>query len=154
MLDRDIAELYGVKTKALNQAVKRNLGRFPLDFMFQLQMQEALKLQIVSERISQITFKHGQNVKYLPFVFTEQGVAMLSSVLRSPQAIQVNIAIIRAFVKLRHAVLSNQDISRRVEKLEGKINVHETDIRLILDDVQCLKKRPTFPTDPINPSIL
>src|SRR5258708_32113987 len=87
------------------------------------------------------TGRRGQHKKYLPFVFTEQGVAMLSGVLRSERAIDVNIAIMRAFVKLRHAVLSSRDVARRVDKLEGKVDMHETDIRLILEDVQQLKRK-------------
>lgn len=95
----------------------------------------------------------GQHKKYLPYVFTEQGVAMLSGVLRSERAIDVNIAIMRAFVKLRHAVLAHQGIARRVEKLEGKVDMHDTDIRLLVQDVETLKKRPG-PSGPINPTII
>jgi hypothetical protein len=96
ILDRDLASLYGEPTKSLNRAVKRNLDRFPSDFMIQLTAEEA-----ESSRYQFGTLKRGQNIKYLPCAFTEQGVAMLSSVLRSPQAVQVNIAIMRAFVRLR-----------------------------------------------------
>jgi len=98
--------------------------------------------------------KRGLNIKYRPYAFTEHGIAMLSSVLRSRQAIEVNIAIIRAFVKLRHAVLAHQGIARRVEKLEGKIDIHDTDIRLLIQDVVDLKRRPGPDLGPINPSIL
>jgi len=148
MLDADLAALYGVQTKNLNKAVSRNIERFPVDFMFRLSQQEneALRFQFG-------TLKRGQHSKYLPFAFTQEGVAMLSSVLRSPRAAQVNIAIMRAFVKLRHAMLAQQGIARRVEKLEGKVNMHETDIRLLVQDVQKLKKNPR-PGGPINPSIL
>jgi phage regulator Rha-like protein len=148
MLDVDLAALYGVITKNLNKAVSRNVDRFPGDFMFQLSKPEydALRFQIG-------TLKRGQHAKYLPYVFTQEGVAMLSGVLRSPRAAQVNIAIMRAFVKLRHAMQAHQGISRRVEKLEGKMNMHETDIRLLVQDVDMLKKRPG-PSGPINPSII
>jgi len=106
MLDSDLAELYGVPTKVLNQAVKRNAGRFPADFMFQLNEEEAsvMRSQFVtsyeaqSSRSQIVTLKRGQNIKYLPYAFTEQGVAMLSSVLRSERAMEVNIAIMRTFV--------------------------------------------------------
>src|SRR5262249_39344781 len=142
---------YGVETRALNQAVKRNLERFPHDFMFELSRWEIGRIsQIVisSERIGNIKFSKRV------LAFTEEGVAMLSGVLRSRQAIQVNIAIMRAFVKLRHAMLAHQGIARRVEKLEGKVDMHETDIRLLVQDVAKLKKHPGLGGGPINPSIL
>jgi hypothetical protein len=149
MLDTNLAALYGVPTKALNQAVRRNIERFPVDFMFQLTPTELQnwKSQIVtSNRVK-------MGLRKRPLAFTELGVAMLSSVLNSRHAIQVNIAIMRAFVKLRHAILAHQGIARRVEKLEGKVDVHETDIRLLVQDVEKLKK-PSGPSGPINPSIL
>ena len=113
MLDRDLAVLYGVETKVLNQAVKRNLERFPEDFMFQLTHDECLRSQIVT-----LNTKRGQHLKYLPYVFTEQGVAMLSSVLRSERAINVNIAIMRAFVFLRHRTMSVTGHEQRLIALE------------------------------------
>jgi hypothetical protein len=137
ILDRDLASLYGVTTKALNQAVKRNAARFPADFMFQLTKSdyEALRSQSVtirnrsqspaeagagSLRSQSVTLKRGQHLKYLPHVFTEQGVAMLSSVLRSPRAIEVNIAIMRTFVQLRRLMESNRDLAHKIERLENK----------------------------------
>jgi hypothetical protein len=116
LLDADLAQLYGVATKALVQAVKRNLERFPGDFMFQLDSTEwaTLRSQIVTSNAG-----HGGR-RYAPFAFTEQGVAMLSSVLSSPQAIAVNIEIMRAFVHLREIVSSNHELSLRLEKLESK----------------------------------
>ena len=111
MLDRDLAEMYGVETRALNQAVKRNIDRFPEDFMFQLTKEECLRSQIVILKTEQ-----GKHLKYMPYVFTEMGVAMLSSVLRSPTAIQVNISIMRAFVAVRQ-MLSNP-IETRVDRIE------------------------------------
>lgn len=117
ILDENIAELYGVETKKLNQAVKRNLKRFPKDFMFQLTQQEYsnLKSQIVTS-----SFKSYGGRRKLPLAFTEQGVAMLSSVLKSERAVQLNIAIIRAFVYLRHMIQSNSELAARIEKLESK----------------------------------
>ena len=117
MLDADLAVLYGVETKALNQAVRRNIERFPDDFMLQLTSDEAAGL-----RSQTVTLKtgRGQDRKYLPFAFTEQGVAMLSSVLKSPRAIQVNIEIMRAFVRLRQMVTSNADLARKLNALERK----------------------------------
>jgi hypothetical protein len=137
IVDRDLASLYGVTTKALNQAVKRNAARFPADFMFQLTKSdyEALRSQSVtirnrsqspaeagagSLRSQSVTLKRGQHLKYLPYVFTEQGVAMLSSVLRSPRAIAVNIAIMRTFVQLRRLMESNRDLARKIDSLERK----------------------------------
>ena len=104
ILDRDLASHYGVPTKSLNRAVKRNLDRFPSDFMIQLTAEEA-----ESSRCLIGPLKRGQNIKCLPCAFTEQGVAMLSSVLRSPQAVQVNIAIMRAFVRLRETLSLHRD---------------------------------------------
>ncbi len=149
MLDTDLAALYGVPTFRLNEQVKRNRRRFPPDFMFQLSAFEWMSL------ISQFAIsKPGRGGRrHRPYAFTEQGVAMLSTVLNSERAIQVNIGIMRAFVKLRHAVLAHQGIARRVEKLEGKVDMHDTDIRLLVQDVEQLKKRPG-PSGPINPSIL
>ena len=131
MLDADLASLYGVSTKALNQAVKRNLDRFPDDFMFQLSWKEAgdLPPQAAasggsSERRSRsqsVTLKRGANVKYRPRVFTEQGVAMLSSVLRTPRAIAVNIEIMRAFVRLREVLATNKELAKRFAALEARI---------------------------------
>lgn len=157
MLDSDLARMYGVPTFRLNEQVRRNRPRFPPDFMFQLSEVEMHSLRshaALSKRIpSQFAIASKRNIRHRPLAFTEQGVAMLSGVLRSGRAIEVNIAIMRAFVKLRHALLSSRDVARRVEKLEGKVDVHETDIRLILEDVRQLKKK-TIPTDPINPKIV
>ncbi len=102
MLDRDLAELYGVETKVLNQAVKRNLGRFPDDFRFQLTKEECSRSQFVT-----LNEGRGSNIKYFPYAFTEQGVAMLSGVLKSPTAVEVNIRIMRAFVSMRHFMVNN-----------------------------------------------
>ena len=149
MLDEDLAELYQVPTFRLNEQVKRNRRRFPIDFMFQLSVYEWSVL--ISQKAISKPGRGGR--RFRPYAFTEQGVAMLSTVLNSEWAIQVNIAIMRAFVKLRHAMLAHQAIARRVEKLEGKVDVHETDIRLIWQDVDRLKKRPGS-SGPIDPSIL
>ena len=115
MLDRDLAELYGVETKVLNQAVKRNADRFPPDFMVQLTKEECLRSQIVT-----LNENRGKHLKYLPYAFTESGIAMLSSVLRSPTAIQTNIRIMRAFVVMRHAFLSSAGILQRLGNVEVK----------------------------------
>ena len=118
LFDADLATLYGVSTKALNQAVKRNLDRFPADFMFRLTKDEAKAISASRSQI--VTLKRGQNIKYLPYAFTEHGIAMLSSVLRSPRAIEVNIAIMRTFVQLRRLMDSNRDLARKIEALEKR----------------------------------
>ncbi len=123
MLDSDLASLYGVTTKAFNQAVRRNISRFPDDFMFQLSAEESENLRsqfVTSNLISQNGIsKDGRGGRrYQPYVFTEQGVAMLSSVLRNERAIQVNIAIMRAFIKLRSILAEHKELAKKVEELE------------------------------------
>ncbi len=115
MLDKDLAELYGVETKVLIQAVKRNLIRFPSDFAFQLNYQEVTNL-----RSQFVTSSSWGGRRYLPFVFTEQGVAMLSSVLNSDRAIEVNVEIMRAFVRLRQLLATHKDLAKKLEELENK----------------------------------
>jgi len=116
MLDRDLAELYDVPTKRLNEQVKRNISRFPNDFMFQLTKNEAEEVS----RSQIATLKQGQNIKYLPLAFTEQGVAMLSGILNSDRAIEVNIQIMRAFVQLRRFAQDYAELSKKIEVLERK----------------------------------
>lgn len=118
LLSEQLAELYGVTVRALNQAVKRNIERFPDDFMFRLTREESNA--ILASRSQTVIMKRGQNIKYLPYAFTEQGVAMLSSVLRSPRAVEVNIAIMRTFVQLRRLMDSNRDLARKIEAMEKK----------------------------------
>ncbi|MGQ0522602.1 MAG: ORF6N domain-containing protein [Betaproteobacteria bacterium] len=147
LLDTDLAALYGVETRAINQAVKRNRGRFPEDFMFRLTQQEwkTLRSQSViasgaaKERRSQIVIASPRNIGALPYAFTEQGVAMLSSVLRSPRAVEVNIAIMRTFVQLRRLMDSNRGLARKIEALEKKYDeqfavVFDAIKKLITDD--------------------
>jgi len=117
LLDADLAALYQVSVKALNQAVKRNRNRFPQDFMFRLSAEEAESLR--SQNVT-LESGRGQHRKYLPNVFTEQGVAMLSSVLRSQRAVRVNIEIMRAFVRLRQLIASNAEFAKRLDDLETK----------------------------------
>jgi hypothetical protein len=135
MLDHDLALLYGVETKVLNRAVKRNLQRFPLDFMFQLTPEEAdvLRCQIGTSK----TGRGGR--RYLPYVFTEQGVAMLSTVLNSERAILVNIEIMRAFVKLRQILASNGELSLRLDELESK---YDKQFRVVFDAIRQLMATP------------
>ena len=136
MPDADLASLYGVETRVLVQAVRRNLGRFPADFMFQLSKEEVdfLRSQIVTLKRGR-----GQHSKYLPYVFTEQGVAMLSSVLRSPRAIQVNIEIMRAFVRLRQMLASHAELARKLDALEQK---YDAQFRAVFDAIRQLMAPP------------
>lgn len=138
MLDSDLAALYGVETKVLVQAVRRNIERFPDDFMFQLTGEEfdALRSQFVTSN----TGRGGR--RYLPYAFTEQGVAMLSSVLRSGQAVEVNIAIMRTFVRLRQILASNEDLARRLDELEGRYDEH---FRIVFEAIRQLMAAPESP---------
>lgn len=136
MLDSDLAELYGVEIRVLNQAVKRNMKRFPSDFMFQLNEEEfeSLRSQFVTLKKGR-----GQHRKYLPYAFTEQGVAMLSSVLNSDKAIEVNILIMRAFVKLREMIASNKDLAKRLDELEKK---YDAQFKIVFDAIRRLMTPP------------
>ncbi len=135
MLDRDLASLYGVETKILNRAVKRNLRQFPSDFMFQVTTDEAdvLRFQIGTSK------KGSGGRRYLPYVFTEQGVAMLSSVLNSERAVLVNIEIMRAFGKLRQMLASNAELSRRLDELESK---YDKQFKTVFDAIRQLMTPP------------
>ncbi len=150
LLDEDLAALYGVETKVLVQAVKRNAARFPEDFMLQLSAPEwaALRSQFVTLKTGR-----GQHRKYLPYAFTEQGVAMLSSVLRSPRAISVNIEIMRAFVRMREMLASNQDLAKRIDQLEARIGkklaTHDEAIAAILSAIRELMHPPAPKRRPI-----
>ncbi len=125
MMDKDLAEMYGVEVKVLNQSVKRNLSRFPVDFMFQLTQGEWDNLK------SQIVTSSWGGVRKLPFAFTEQGVAMLSSVLRSERAIQVNIQIIRVYTKMKQALLDNKDLWMKVDKIEQSLIKKDEEVKAI-----------------------
>jgi hypothetical protein len=141
MLDADLAELYGVTTKRLNEQVRRNISRFPADFIFQLDGQAASALR------SQIaTSKEGRGGRrYLPYVFTEQGVAMLSSILHSERAIQVNIAIMRVFVRLREMMATHKELAFKLVELEERLEGHDEQIQNIFDAIQQLMAPPEPP---------
>ena len=145
MFDRDLAEFYGVETKVLNQTVKRNMSRFPDDFMFKLNGKETSVWQHSLSRSQIVTLKQGENIKYSPRVFTEQGVAMLSSVLQSKKAVQVNIQIIRTFTKLREILSENKKMAERLEQLEGKYDKKIVEIFTILKYLTTEKKKPKEP---------
>lgn len=131
MLDRDLAELYGVKTKALKQAVRRNVDRFPSDFMYVLDKTEfeAWRSQFVTSNADQ------KGLRYAPMAFTEQGVAMLSSVLRSKRAIAVNVQIMRTFVRLRQMLATNTELARKLEELERK---YDAQFKVVFDAIRQL----------------
>jgi len=137
ILDNDLAHLYGVTTGNLNKAVKRNLDRFPNDFMFQLRQEEYDSL-----RFHFGILKRGRHSKYLPYVFTEQGVAMLSSVLRSKRAVQVNIEIMRAFVRLREILSTHKELARRLDQLEERMTDHDEQIVAIFEAIRQLMTPP------------
>ena len=136
MLDADLADLYEVPVRVLNQAVKRNIERFPVDFMFQLTKKEdeSLRSQIVI-----LKKDRGVHRKYLPYVFTEQGVAMLSGVLNSRRAVQVNIEIMRAFVKLREMLATHKDLAKKLEEIEKK---YDKQFKIVFDAIRELMKPP------------
>jgi hypothetical protein len=139
MLDRDLAMLYGVQTRVLNQAVKRNADRFPHDFVFILSREE---IQRISQTVTSFSsLKFSKQVR----AFTEEGIAMLSSVLNSDRAIKVNIAIMRAFVKLRQLLDTNRELARKFSELEQRVGVHDKEIAAILEAIRQLMAPPEKP---------
>ena len=136
MLDKDLARLYGVETRRLNEQVRRNRERFPNDFMYQLTRQEVINL------MSHFATSSWGGTKKLPYVFTEQGVAMLSSVLNSERAIQVNILIMRAFTKLKEILLTHKDLAVRIESLEKKYAEHDQTLKSIFEAIKQLLEPP------------
>ncbi len=143
MLDRDLAELYELSTKRLKEQVKRNIKRFPDDFMIILTKNEAE--QLLGSRSQIATLKRGQNIKYLPIAFTELGVAMLSSMLNSEKAVEVNILIMRAFVRLRQMLSGHKELARKVEELERKYSNHEVEITTVFKLLKKLMEPPPLP---------
>jgi len=141
MLDHDLAVVYGVETKVLNQAVKRNSQRFPDDFMLCLSPEETRGLL----RSQLVTLKRGQHYKYLPYVFTENGVAMLSSVLSSPRAIQVNITIMRVFVRLREVMTDRKELAAKLKELEERVEDHDEKITAVFEAIRQLMTPPSKP---------
>lgn len=148
MLDKDLAVLYEIETKVLNQAVKRNIKRFPKDFMFQLTKEEFEDLRLQFETFKKddslrsqfVTLKNerGQHLKYLPYVFTEQGVAMLSGVINSEKAISMNIAIMRAFVAVRQVLIKQNDIKEQLKQIKERIGEHDVQLNQIYEAMENL----------------
>jgi hypothetical protein len=163
MLDRDLAKLYGVSVKRLKEQVKRNLRRFPQDFMFLLTRQEvrvlrsqiatlntepSIEQEVRNLRSQIVTLENVGHYRYLPYVFTEQGVAMLSSVLNSERAIQVNIMIMRAFVKLKELLLTHKELAVKIEELEKKYADHDEKIGDIFEAIKQLLQPPPVKEKP------
>jgi hypothetical protein len=150
MLDSDLARIYGVPTKAFNQAVKRNIDKFPADFMFRLIAEEARKLQHSRSQI--VTLKRGQNIKYLPYVFTEHGAIMAANVLHSAQAVQMSIFVVRAFLKMRALLGDKRELAQKLASLEKelkkRLDVHEAVIVTILQRVMDIIDPPLTPQPP------
>ncbi|MEO5998608.1 MAG: ORF6N domain-containing protein [Chitinophagaceae bacterium] len=146
MIDRDLAELYGVETKVLKQAVRRNMERFPKDFMF-----EMTKKEFKNWRSQFVTSNEGNKMglRYAPFCFTEQGVTMLSCILNSERAVAVNIHVVRAFTKLREMIISHKDILLQLGRLEKKLSEHDGDIQLIFNALKQLINPPNPPRERI-----
>lgn len=158
MLDADLAELYGVATKVFNQAIKRNIERFPADFMFQLTAEEhdSLRSQIVTSnaidplRSQTVTLKTGRGGRrYLPYVFTEHGAIMAASVLNSPQAVEMSVFVVRAFVQLRQLLASSRELADRLDDLERKLSTHDQAIAGLIDAIRRLTSVPAKPNRPI-----
>ena len=139
MIDEDLAELYQVETKRLNEQVRRNKRRFPPDFMFQLTEEEA---EILRSQFATSRSGHGGR-RSLPYVFTEHGVAMLSSVLNSERSIQVNISIMRAFIRLRQLMDSNEELNRKFAAVINKLSTHDKYFRVVFDELKKLTDQPT-----------
>ncbi|MFA6564621.1 MAG: ORF6N domain-containing protein [Verrucomicrobiia bacterium] len=150
ILDSDLARIYGVKTKRLNEQVRRNPKRFPPDFVFQLTQEEA---QFEARSRSQIaTLKQGQNIKYLPNAFTEHGAIMTANVLNSDQAVQMSVFVVRAFVKMREVLANNHALAQKLAELERKLtdrlDVHEKAIVHVLGEIRKLMTPPPLPPEP------
>ena len=141
MLDFDLADLYEVSTKALNQAVKRNRSRFPTDFMFQLTATESQAFPMRSQTVT----ASKRNVRFQPYAFTEHGIAMLSSVLRSKRAVEVNIAIMRTFIKMREMLASNEQLNRKFTAVIRKLSEHDSYFKVVFDELKKLTTPPSAP---------
>ena len=140
IIDRDLAEIYGVETRRLNEQVKRNPDRFPEDFMFQLTREEA---DFWARSRSQIAIlKRGKNIKYLPYAFTEHGAIMAANVLNSPQAVRMSVFVVRAFVKLREMLATHKELAHKLAELERKLQNHDESIRSLVVAIRQLMAPP------------
>lgn len=144
MIDADLAELYGVPTKALNQAVKRNAERFPEDFMFRLTKMEKLEVVTKCDHLEQLKFS-----RTLPFAFTEHGALMLGNVLKSSRAVEISLLVVRTFVQLREMLATHKDLAAKLEELERKISSRDQAISGLIDAIRQLMRAPESPRRPI-----
>lgn len=144
LLDSDLAAIYGVPTKALNQAVKRNTERFPEDFLFQLSSEEAG--EVVLSRSQTVTLKRGQNIKYLPYAFTAHGALMAANVLNSPEAVKMSVHVVRAFIKQRELLAGQAEILKKLAQMDAKLLKHDDALRVIWRELQPLLAPPPAPT--------
>lgn len=144
MLDRDLAQLYGVETRALNQAVQRNRDRFPKDFMFQLTLEEGKA--VMALRSQNVTLKRGEHLKYAPYVFTEHGAIMLANVLKSKRALEASIFVVRAFVSLRRMLGTHEELLRKMEEIERRVGKHDAELREVIEILRKLLEPPPEPT--------
>jgi hypothetical protein len=154
IIDADLARLYRVTTKRLNQQVQRNIERFPEDFMFQLSFGEAKSLRSQSatlneasanSRLQIATLKHGGNIKYRPYAFTEHGAIMAASVLKTEQAVKVSVYVVRAFVKLREMLSAHKELAAKLAELEGKFDKHDEQIMCLIEAIRQLMAPPPDP---------
>ncbi len=136
ILAADLAEIYGVQTRVLNQAVKRNPEKFPGDFVFQLTLEEAATVQRSRSQI--VIMKRGLNIKYLPYAFTEHGAIMAANVLNSPRAVQMSVFVVRAFIRMRTALASTRELARKLAELERRIGGYDESIRTLFDAIRQL----------------
>jgi hypothetical protein len=143
ILDRDIATLYGVETRTLNQAVKRNLDRFPADFMFRLTPKEAAGHS--PSRSQSVILKRGQNVKHLPYVFTEHGAVMLANILKSASAVRASIQVVRAFVRIRQRLVTHEMLAKQLAKLAGKVGKHDIELQRVFMTLHAILEPPKRP---------
>jgi hypothetical protein len=143
ILDADLARIYGVTTKRLNEQVRRNADRFPSDFMIQLTPSETKEVQALRSQFA--TLKRGRHIKYLPRVFTEHGAIMAANVLNSPEAIQMSVFVVRAFIKMREALISRSELERRLLRIENVLLAHDESIRELYDEIRPLLLPPPEP---------
>ena len=165
MLSHDLAALYGVSTKAFNQAVKRNADRFPPDFMFQLTQEEAQALRsqsvtsnVAGSRSQIVTLKRGSNIKYLPYAFSEHGAVMAATILNSPRAVEVSVFVVRAFVRLNRIAADQRRFALKLAEIEAKLATHDRSFQVVFATIKQLmqppepkKKRIGFVTDDDKP---
>ncbi len=147
MLDSDLARLYGVQTRALNQAVKRNADRFPSDFVLHLSIRETKELQGL--RSQSVILKRGEHIKFRPLAFTEHGAVMAANVLNSPRAVQMSIFVVRAFLRLREWVVGQAELAARLSELERRVGAHDHDLKTIIQTIRSMLEPPPPPTKQI-----